>query len=98
MPASLQRLKATVQPTPPPQVPQLPFMQVPSAPPHAVAGGTHFPPAQQAPAVAQVSPAQQGCPSAPQAAEVPALQTVPLPVASPEATQLAVTQQPPPEH
>lgn len=85
----------------PPHMPpcglQLPLVHWPSGvEPQLIVDGMQVPATQHAPVELQASPAQQGPLSAPHATEVPALQTVPLPVASPEATQLLLTQQPPP--
>ena len=68
-------------PPPPAVVLQLPLVHMPSTPPHAVLLATQIPPAQQAPAAVQLSPAQQGCPTSPQGELVPFTQAVPLPVA-----------------
>jgi hypothetical protein len=78
----------------PPQLAQLPLLQLPTPAPQVEPDGTQTPPAQQAPAELQPLLWQQGIPSPPQLTCAPARQTIPLALA-PEGTQLCDSSQAP---
>jgi hypothetical protein len=96
-PPPLTQHVSPVPPHPMTPAPHPPAVHVPSVPPHVVPALTQTPATQQAPVPVQSCSGQHGAPEPPQAVvPFPLSQMVPVPVDSPEATQVFVTQQPPP--
>jgi hypothetical protein len=98
-PPPLTQQASAVPPHPTMPVPHPPAVHVPSVPPHVVPASTQSPATQQAPVPVQSCSGQHGLPEPPHAVvALPLSQMVPVPVDSPEATHVLVTQQPPPMH